>query len=130
MRDTWFTVADILVFTTIYFVTMVAVVGQFDIVRADMDFPRPLPARFVGQGRQSVADQRGSVAPHHRQPVRLADEGRYEGGGGRALHLGWGADLLDLTFVHDDYAVSDFEGFFLIVRDKDAGDVKFVVQTP
>ena len=32
VRDTWFTVADILVFTTIYFVTMVAVVGQFDVV--------------------------------------------------------------------------------------------------
>jgi ATP-binding cassette subfamily B multidrug efflux pump len=31
VRDTWFTVADILVFTTIYFVTMVAVVGQFDV---------------------------------------------------------------------------------------------------
>jgi len=30
VRDTWFTVADILVFTTIYFVTMVAVVGHFD----------------------------------------------------------------------------------------------------
>ncbi|MCM2311964.1 MAG: ABC transporter ATP-binding protein/permease, partial [Steroidobacteraceae bacterium] len=31
VRDTWFTIADILVFTTIYFVTMVAVVGQFDV---------------------------------------------------------------------------------------------------
>ena len=30
VRDTWFTIADILVFTTIYFVTMVAVVGNFD----------------------------------------------------------------------------------------------------
>ena len=30
VRDTWFTVADILVFTIIYFVTMVAVVGHFD----------------------------------------------------------------------------------------------------
>ena len=30
VRDTWFTVADILVFTVIYFVTMVAVVGHFD----------------------------------------------------------------------------------------------------
>jgi len=30
VRDTWFTVADILVFTTIYFVTMIAVVGSFD----------------------------------------------------------------------------------------------------
>jgi len=31
VRDTWFTVADILVFTTIYFVTMIAVVGHFDL---------------------------------------------------------------------------------------------------
>jgi ATP-binding cassette, subfamily B, multidrug efflux pump len=31
VRDTWFTVADILVFTVIYFVTMVSVVGQFDL---------------------------------------------------------------------------------------------------
>jgi ATP-binding cassette subfamily B multidrug efflux pump len=31
VRDTWFTVADILVFATIYFVTMIAVVGQFDV---------------------------------------------------------------------------------------------------
>jgi ATP-binding cassette subfamily B multidrug efflux pump len=31
VRDTWFTVADILVFTVIYFVTMVSVVGHFDI---------------------------------------------------------------------------------------------------
>jgi len=30
VRDTWLTVADILVFITIYFVTMVAVVGSFD----------------------------------------------------------------------------------------------------
>jgi len=30
VRDTWFTIADILVFTTIYFATMVAVVGNFD----------------------------------------------------------------------------------------------------
>jgi ATP-binding cassette subfamily B multidrug efflux pump len=30
VRDTWFTVADILVFTVIYFVTMVSVVGHFD----------------------------------------------------------------------------------------------------
>ena len=30
VRDSWFTVADILVFTTIYFVTMVTVVGSFD----------------------------------------------------------------------------------------------------
>jgi ATP-binding cassette, subfamily B, multidrug efflux pump len=32
VRDTWFTVADILVFATIYFVTMVLVVGNFDVV--------------------------------------------------------------------------------------------------
>jgi len=32
VRDAWFTVADILVFTTIYFVTMVSVVGHFDLV--------------------------------------------------------------------------------------------------
>ena len=31
VRDTWFTVADILVFTVIYFVTMVLVVGHFDL---------------------------------------------------------------------------------------------------
>ena len=30
VRDTWFTVADILVFTVIYFVTMISVVGHFD----------------------------------------------------------------------------------------------------
>jgi len=30
VRDVWFTVADILVFTVIYFVTMVMVVGRFD----------------------------------------------------------------------------------------------------
>ena len=30
VRDAWLTVADILVFITIYFVTMVAVVGSFD----------------------------------------------------------------------------------------------------
>jgi ATP-binding cassette subfamily B multidrug efflux pump len=30
VRDTWFTVADILVFTVIYFVTLVSVVGHFD----------------------------------------------------------------------------------------------------
>ena len=31
VRDTWLTVADILVFITIYFVTMVSVVGSFDV---------------------------------------------------------------------------------------------------
>jgi ATP-binding cassette, subfamily B, multidrug efflux pump len=31
VRDTWFTVADILVFTVIYFVTMASVVGHFDL---------------------------------------------------------------------------------------------------
>ncbi|HQR49926.1 MAG TPA: ABC transporter transmembrane domain-containing protein, partial [Steroidobacteraceae bacterium] len=32
VRDTWFTVADILVFTVIYFVTLVSVVGHFDLL--------------------------------------------------------------------------------------------------
>jgi ATP-binding cassette subfamily B multidrug efflux pump len=32
VRDTWFTIADILVFTTIYFLTMVSVVGHFDLI--------------------------------------------------------------------------------------------------
>jgi ATP-binding cassette subfamily B multidrug efflux pump len=32
VRDTWFTIADILVFTVIYFVTLVSVVGRFDIL--------------------------------------------------------------------------------------------------
>ena len=31
VRDTWFIVADILVFIVIYFVTMIAVVGHFDV---------------------------------------------------------------------------------------------------
>jgi ATP-binding cassette subfamily B multidrug efflux pump len=31
VRDTWFTVADILVFTIIYFATMISVVGHFDL---------------------------------------------------------------------------------------------------
>ena len=30
VRDIWFIVADVLVFVTIYFVTMVAVVGHFN----------------------------------------------------------------------------------------------------
>jgi ATP-binding cassette subfamily B multidrug efflux pump len=32
VRDTWFTIADILVFTVIYFVTLVSVVGHFDLL--------------------------------------------------------------------------------------------------
>ena len=36
--------------------------------------------------------------------------------------------LLDAAAVHDDDAVGYFEGLFLIVRDKDAGDVNLVVQ--
>ena len=38
------------------------------------------------------------------------------------------ADLLDSPVVHHGDAVGDFERFFLIVRDEDAGDVDVVVQ--
>ena len=40
------------------------------------------------------------------------------------------AGLLDLAVVHQDDAVSHFEGLLLVVRDKHTGDVNFVVKTP
>ena len=40
------------------------------------------------------------------------------------------ADLFDAAAAHDDDAVGEFEGFFLIVGDEDAGDVDFIVQAP
>src|SRR4030095_10618106 len=40
------------------------------------------------------------------------------------------ADLLDAPFVHQDHPISHFQGFFLIVSDKDAGNFQLVVKTP
>ena len=40
-----------------------------------------------------------------------------------------GADLLDLTLVHQDHPIRDLQGLFLIMGDKDAGHVQFVVQS-
>ena len=37
------------------------------------------------------------------------------------------ADLFDFAVVHDDDLVGDFQGFFLVVRDQNAGDAQFVV---
>lgn len=39
-----------------------------------------------------------------------------------------GADLFDLAIAHDDDAVGEFEGFFLVVRYKDGGDVNLFVK--
>ena len=38
------------------------------------------------------------------------------------------ADLLDLAMVHHHHAVGHFQRFFLVMRDKNAGDVQFVMQ--
>jgi len=32
--------------------------------------------------------------------------------------------------VHDGYSIRDLERLFLVVSDKDAGDVKLIVQAP
>ena len=36
--------------------------------------------------------------------------------------------LFDFAFVHQHHTVGDFERFFLIMRDKDTGDVQFIMQ--
>ena len=39
------------------------------------------------------------------------------------------AHLLDLTLVQDDDLIGHGEGFFLVVGDEDAGDMKLIVQS-
>ena len=60
--------------------------------------------------------------------VDLAQEFHDELRGRLVEHFFRRADLFDLALVHHDDAVGDFERFFLIVRDENAGDVNFVVQ--
>jgi hypothetical protein len=38
------------------------------------------------------------------------------------------AVLFDFAFVHQHDAVGDFERFFLVMRNKDTGDVQFIMQ--
>src|SRR4030095_4319553 len=40
------------------------------------------------------------------------------------------ADLLDASFVHQNDPIGHFQGFFLIVSDKDAGNFQLVVKAP
>lgn len=40
------------------------------------------------------------------------------------------ADLLDASFVHQHHSVRHFQGFFLIMGDKDAGDFQLIVKPP
>ena len=60
--------------------------------------------------------------------VDVAQKIHHEGVGRVLKHLGGRALLLDPALVHDDDPVGHFQGLLLIVRDKHAGHVDFVVQ--
>ena len=45
-----------------------------------------------------------------------------------AIHLLSRTDLLDVASIHQHNAIGDFEGFFLVVGDKNRGDVQFIMQ--
>lgn len=60
--------------------------------------------------------------------VDVAEEGEDEGVGGFVVDFFRGTDLFHTAAVHDEDAVGDFEGFFLIVGDKEAGDVDFIME--
>ena len=59
--------------------------------------------------------------------VGVAQELGYEGVVRLAVECAGVADLFDFAVVHDDDLVGDFQGFFLVVRDQNAGDAQFVV---
>ena len=44
------------------------------------------------------------------------------------VHVAGRAGLFDPAFVHHNNAIGHFERFLLVVRDKHAGDVNFIVQ--
>lgn len=47
---------------------------------------------------------------------------------GVIVNIGWGAHLLDFAVIHDGHPVGNLKGFFLIMGDKDAGHIKFVMK--
>ena len=62
------------------------------------------------------------------EKIHLPEKVHHEFGLGIVENFVGRADLLDAPFVHHHHAVGQFEGFFLIVRDKHAGHVDFIVQ--
>ena len=63
------------------------------------------------------------------EQVHVADKLVHERRGRRSVDFIRCTDLFDLAFVHDYYSVGYFQRFFLVVRNEDAGDMQFVVQT-
>ena len=59
-------------------------------------------------------------------PQKVVDEGRER----VVVDVVGRADLLDAAFIHHHHAVGHLQRLFLIVGDKHAGDVNFVVQLP
>ena len=98
VRDTWLIVADILVFISIYFVTMVVVVGSFDAwllapflgwlalyAAALVYFVPRLGKVGAGAGRRPLADDRARHRRLHQHRHRQAVLARQPRGGLRAL---------------------------------------------
>ncbi len=83
--------------------------------------------RLVELDRRSF-DHHMTVFDAAVKQIHVAEKLVHERRGGMMIDLGGGADLFDPALIHHDYAIREFESFFLIMGDEDAGDVEFVVK--
>lgn len=83
--------------------------------------------RIVERDR-GIAYQYLSILDAAMEQVDVAKKVVNEGISGMVVNLFGGADLFDVPLVHDDHAIGDFERFFLIVGDENAGDMKLVME--
>ena len=44
------------------------------------------------------------------------------------MYFGWSANLFDVSVVHNHDAIGELERFFLVVSDKDRGDLQLLLQ--
>src|SRR5262249_36571016 len=107
----------------------IAAVADIQLVRPDVDVARIRAVeRHGGQWHFDMAHKSAAVFQMHWKDVDVAQKVHDKGTRGMLEYLSRRVVLFDLAAVHDDDAVGDLEGFLLVVRYEDAGDVEFVVK--
>ena len=87
-----------------------------------------IPSEGVCAGMGCGIDLDFAVVDPTVEQVDVAEEIVDEGGGGLVVNLGRGPHLLDPAPVHDHHPVGHFQGLFLVVGDKHAGDLQLVME--